>query len=609
MPDGNDANAELWSFSQPSSSVLAKRLAGGTSWADVTQVTALQAGSLPEVEVTSLNGQLYIAAHCGSAENRLFTYDPYHPSGARIRFVGFDYPLATTPTAADGAGAGAVAAEPRRYRQRWLEKDGTRIIRMSEPSAYYSFTPSGTKSTVVITRGTAPGLGETHWRLEVVGHNANLSADEEQDLYYILGDTAIATTTYTDSTLKVSDYPLSYELAPAVGEFLNWPAVRFIISDGNRLIGAGTTESTGYGSRIFFSPVLGSTDMGDLERVPINSTHENFITLNEKDGGSITGLAPSMNGSFYAFKRRQIWRISATGDDVTPYLPRLITSAFGAINQASIVQGRNLYGEPALYFWSEEGPCRLVATNAGSTDVQYLGEDIKDLTSQITFAGYTQAYPFAIFYAGLHQVWFWFNYVNGGNTIPVKAVFDIMRGTIEVGDYVRGGWSIHTDFTAGPTMSHGAACAAMFANTLGASMSSDLKPYAGLSSSAVLLKCDTTDTTDNAQNFQAYVKSRPLDIQQFGDNVGLGVSSLLADPATGVNITLSMIRDYGLETRTSAVSLTAAASETKVIRKFEDSEIAGAGVVQVQLGDSAAVAATQWKLHELALTVFPQEPR
>jgi hypothetical protein len=623
VPGSDETAAEMWLFTtkQSDGSPLVKRLAAGTTWADVTGGSLIHSSSQPEeVETTTLDGRLYIAARSATG-SRLLVYDTTYTGGAQIRYVGFTAP--SNPTVAN-QGSGTMSAVARYYRIRWVQKDGSTVIRRSEPSTGVTITPSGSGLSVRVTQPTPPGVGETHWEVEataaqiVGGNTVALTTDPDGNYigdFYLLSSVAVATTTYDDSTGHLIYDDGGFTLSADRGEYSTWPNVRYIISDGNRLIGAGSHISGEKTSRIYFSQVLGSSDQGDAERVPVNTVHENFMTLNEKDGGAITGLAKSINGSFYAFKRRQIWEMTPTGDDVTPYLPRLITAAFGSVSQASIVAGRDLYGNPAIYFWSEEGPCRLVIQGAGVTSVEYLGQDIYDLVSQVQYTlvahstpGNNQAYPFTIYYPAKHQVWFFFKYESGANAIRVKAVLDVMQAMKIAGEHVRGGWSVHTSYstTQSANLSSDQICGVLFARTLGASMSMDLVPYVGYSG---LLRCDTTDTTDNGDTFQAYIKSRPLDILPFGDNVGVGVCNLLADAQAATTIQLSLIRDYGLETRTSTVSIAAEASETKVNRKFESAEIAGAGTVQFQLGDASAVAIAPWKLHQLSLTIIPQEPR
>ena len=120
-------------------------------------------------------------------------------------------------------------------------------------------------------------------------------------------------------------------------------------------------------------------------------------------------------------------------------------------------------------------------------------------------------------------------------------------------------------------------------NTLGTTMSSDLKPYIGRASGTAIWKCDTTDLDDGGTDFQAYVKSRPiLTMGELGHKVGLEEPLMLAKALSGVTITLTTDRDFGLETRTHTQLLTASASETRVFKKFEGGGVGEADVVQVQ---------------------------
>jgi hypothetical protein len=146
-------------------------------------------------------------------------------------------------------------------------------------------------------------------------------------------------------------------------------------------------------------------------------------------------------------------------------------------------------------------------------------------------------------------------------------------------------------------------------NTLGATMSRDLKPYIGRASGTAIWKLDTSATDDAGTAFQAYIKTKPLILAPIGQNVGVGQSILVAKALAGCTITQTLDRDYGLETRTSTALLTAEGSESRVIRKFEASDLSQAGAVQVQLGDGSAIASGAWVLDALELPIFPQEQR
>src|SRR5262249_44739127 len=159
------------------------------------------------------------------------------------------------------------------------------------------------------------------------------------------------------------------------------PSVKYLVTDGNRLLGAGAWEpsgvtSGGKNSRVWYTPVLGSADKGDDERVPNQTTQKNWVDLNENDGGGVTGLGV-LNGTPIAFKYRQIYRLTPTGDVTTPYLPKKLIDGVGCVSHKSITVGEDEVGHPALYFLSHKGAYRLVMSGAGIA-LQYLWRDNED---------------------------------------------------------------------------------------------------------------------------------------------------------------------------------------------------------------------------------------
>ncbi len=142
----------------------------------------------------------------------------------------------------------------------------------------------------------------------------------------------------------------------------------------------------------------------------------------------------------------------------------------------------------------------------------------------------------------------------------------------------------------------------MFSNTIGAKMSRDLKPYVAVTSGTdLLLKSDTADLDDDGTKFQAFVTSGLIvPAQQLGTFVDVGETVLVAKAQAGVTIQQTLIRDYGLENRTSTVVLTPAGSEARVIVKVEGSAMAQAKTLQVTLGDVSAVSSA-WSLEALVI--------
>jgi hypothetical protein len=574
VPGADETAAELWAVDN-ASPIQFGRLAGGTSWAKVLPKDDVDSHP-QDVQAASFNGKLFFAFN--SDEDRLHVWD-----GTTLRRTGLAVPAA--PTAAN-TGAGSYSATARRYRVRWTVQVGGITVRRSEAGAVVSFTPSGTGTAARVTMPTLADEGETHWELEA----APASGD-----FYRIATTAIGTTTYDDSGSPDS-YNTTGTETDETGLYTNWPSVKYLLTDGNRLVGAGSWESGGKNSRVYFSPVLGSLDVSDDERVVQTTDQKNYIDINENDGGFITGLAGPLQGSIYAFKYRQIWKLVPTGDVSGPYLAFNISPRVGALTQKSIVDAQDYLGNPAIYFLSQRGPCRV-----GAEGLEYLGRDIEDIWSTVNLAA-TTTVGFSVYHAAKNQVWFWV--ATGASNSPNKIlVFDIMLGNSVDGERVRGGWSQFTGEIAE------ANSAVMFSNTLGASMSRDLKPYIGQSkASATILKADTADLTDNGTAFRGYLRSRPYTPAGLSINFGFDEGYLVAKSSSGVSIRLSVIRDMGAETRTSDVLLTAAGSETYVLKKFEACDLSEAWCAQMEIGDASAVAGA-WTLDGFTVPVPVQERR
>jgi hypothetical protein len=592
VPGNDETAAELWGIDGAATPIW-KRLTGGTSWANVTVDDAVS--SKPqEIVGVALNGKRFFAYD--STVDRLHVYDPTLGS-PRVRRVSFATPAA--PTVAN-VGAGAYAAVLRYYRVRWLQLSGTTIIRRSEPGASVSFTPSGTGTAARITQPTVAGEGETHWEIERSSDNTTW--------YRLFGTgstvepspVAIATTTDDDSYTAAQNE--AQPVSDAVGMHSRFPSVKFLMTDGNRLLGGGAWESagadsSGKNSRIWFTPVLGSADKGDDERVPNQTTQKNWVDLNENDGGALTGGGGPLNGVPWWFKYRQVWKLRPTGDVTTPYLPRKVRNDVGCIAHKTLALGEDQHGDAALYFLSHRGPYRVTING----EVQYLGRDNEDIWRTMNLGASTLV-AHSTYYPDLHQWWLWIA-TGASNDPDTKMMLDVQRGFPDVNGQIRGGWAKHTSDSAG------ARCSCLFSNTLGASMSRDLKPHIGRSSGTVILKCDTTDTTDNGTNFQAYATTRPL--LTTGDlmrKVGLAESTLIGKATAGSDVTVTIERDFGRETRAHGVSLAPAASETRVVKKVEGSEMGEADVIQLTIGDSAANTEV-WTVDAMIAPVIPQETR
>jgi len=275
-----------------------------------------------------------------------------------------------------------------------------------------------------------------------------------------------------------------------------------------------------------------------------------------------------------------------TGEIAAPYLPRAISKSVGCIAHKSIVLAEDEHGNPALYFLSHRGPYRI-----GSQGLQYLGRDLEDLWATVNL-GASNVVCHGVYHADKHQVWYWI--ATGNANDPNKAlVFDVHLGREDENGAVRNGWSVFTgDLGA-------ARCSAMFANTLGASMSRDLKPHIGQAGAAARLWKGDTGTDDAGTAFQAYVD---LPAKHFG---GLGRKcqinqGLVLGSAGSQTLRLTFTRDYGFDSSTADVAMTAQASETRVQKPFEAAQVADAMSVQIRIGDGSAVS-NSWTIDALVL--------
>ena len=114
---------------------------------------------------------------------------------------------------------------------------------------------------------------------------------------------------------------------------------------------------------------------------------------------------------------------------------------------------------------------------------------------------------------------------------------------------------------------------------------------------------------DAGTTFQAYVDTKPEAPFGFGFNLSVTDPQLIGEVASGVTITVSPLSDFGLSVAQSgSVSLTASGSETRVQKRVEGLQTAGAGVVGFRIGDSAAVA-NAWTLDALLGVYHQQEAR
>jgi len=351
---------------------------------------------------------------------------------------------------------------------------------------------------------------------------------------------------------------------------------------------------------VWWTPALGTTDTdGDSERISDTDDLKTYLFVEE----GLTGGGGPLLGSMYLFGYRKTWKLVPTGEASAAYQRITIRTDIGCIRHKTIVMGEDEQGRPALYWLSHVGPYR-----AGVSGVQYIGRDMEDRWVLVNLEA-TGVVAHGLFVPDRHQVW-WFVASGSSQNNPNELwIFDCRLGrVVEINRVttMRYGWS-RADGVATE-----ARCSVLFADTLGASMSRDVKPYVGRVGTGIsaptLWKLDT-GTQDVSTNYQAYLITKTFLMGGGQYNLSLRHDALLlAETSSGVTITLTLTRDWGLETTTATALLTAAASETRALLKFEGAQISEAAAVSFQIGDAAA-ANTSFVLDRLVTPVTRDDRR
>lgn len=537
------------------------------------------AGSVPYLTGASLNGKCFLAYYSAGV-NRLHCWD-----ATSIRRVGLA-PFAAAPTVAN-TGGGAYPATLRYYRTASAHISGVIHVRRSELSASVSFTPSGAGTHARVTRPTAVGEGETHWLVYA-------SADDVYSNYHLIATVAIGTTTYDDNA-TVSAY--TGDAPQIAGLNVPPPSARYVISDGNRLLLAGAYETSASSgqteprtSRVWYTRVLGSSAIGDDESIPNTSAsgltpaQKNYIDVGENDNaGAITALA-ILNGVIYVFKLRALYRLAPTGDDLAPYRSVLVSSVTGCSSHASVVQGEDAAGTPVLYFTNRRGVYRLTT----SSGPEFISHPLDDYTLPGSLIC-------SVYYPHRRQLW-----VNLADTGVI--------GTLGIYDVRKGGWTIHK--YAGGVFYSGVIFQELdnVAGNIVPATTGVHKPVLFQGGGTGHMGDDAGSATDPGGNFQAYVQSRPYFPAGVGKRVFLHDAILIAAAASGVTVTATTTGDFGApsQTTTATALLTAAGSETRVIKRVEESALGAVDAVQFTLGDGSA-AANYWVLDALEVPFTVQE--
>src|SRR6185436_16308050 len=100
-----------------------------------------------------------------------------------------------------------------------------------------------------------------------------------------------------------------FDAEASIGANTPWPSVKYLTTDGARLIGLGAYALTADGAmppkrgRVNFSPALDSSGIQDDERVSDTTEIQGWIDLSRNAEGVDRGLA-RLGNTIYAFQSR-----------------------------------------------------------------------------------------------------------------------------------------------------------------------------------------------------------------------------------------------------------------------------------------------------------------
>lgn len=594
QPTNTLGDSELWVLGQhltAANNVLTHRTT--TTWTTVVpdDTITVTSGLGHKLSSVSLHGKFFIAYK--SAVDQLHVWD-----GTSLRKTSLVAPT-LAPTGAD-TGVGTYAST-RYFRVRYVKLSGTTVLLRSEPSPVLTFTPSGAGSGVIITKPAAINQGETHWELEASTDNAN---------FYRVARTLVGTATVTDSTVYATGYS-GGTLSEALTSYTQIPSGKFLGVDSDRLLIAGSWENSAYASRLWWTPVLGNTGVGNDER--LDMTVDPFIDLDGFEGGEITGISRSINGYLFVFKFGHIYKIVRTGQRTSAYSALPITKARGAF-PGSLVEAVDEAGNPAQYFLDPKiGPMRI-----GNNGLEWCGRDVRNLWSRVNVAATTPAH--GVFYQAKNQVHFWValdgaDYPNAKIIVHCDQITSTSNGATK-------GW---VTVPVGNRISD-AHCSLMFSPNVDSidARSQALVPFIGkgqwvVSGSTIkdlVQQCDigvrdAFTTGDTTAYYYATIQTKPLTPVGLLNMYGVMAGSIVVVAVTGASnhIYVKAVRDFGVDSITTSTSLVPTGSEIILVKKLDNLNFAEATTIQITMGDldTSILPATSWRIHAFTMKIRPEQ--
>lgn len=521
-----------------------------------------------------LHNKLFAGYMDGAATDRLHVYD-----GTTWRRAGLAAPGAA-PTVAN-TGGGAYPAVIRYYRQRYTVQSGGVTILRSEPSAVVSFTPSGAGTAARVTKAATISEGETHWELEASADNAN---------FYRIATTVVGTTTYDDSAL-VATYATTGILTEDAGDYSLIPNYRWLTLENDRLIlGARTVGSSlSTDARVSWTQLPSQTGVGNDERLPTDVA--NFIDLDQNVGGPLTGLR-AYDNKIVAFKAGALYILVRSGLNANAYVLGEVVKGQGAI-PFTVVIGQDSQSRNCLYFLDPyngpsihgpEGTRALV-----SRRLLRRWRDYRNLA--LASSGLIQAA--GVYHPDKKQVWWDVDY-SGSDVAPsygsIRWILDVMSGGI-------------TTNTVGPFAN--SETITNFSQPSGNAMVAWLGyPHIGTfegtgASNSRLLRCDDASSlTDMGTGYRTYLKTKAYVLAKMDQGSVVKCVVEGYNTTAAVTLTLSVIKDYGIEQADYTFTLPTTGSFTTTL---DNVVLAEAKVVQFVIGNPSGFSSSQgvWHIHRL----------
>jgi hypothetical protein len=246
-------------------------------------------------------------------------------------------------------------------------------------------------------------------------------------------------------------------------------------------------------------------------------------------------------GAIWVFKARAIFKLTRTDTRANAYKAVKHTSKYGALH-GSVLSGQDATGSPCVYFFDPQvGPCRI-----GAGGIKTCGEDIRATWSTInpdaTVACVSLYDP-----ATQQAIW---NIATGASTIPDTRLVLQVDLTRDYADGVRKGWTVWTGIPAT------ALTMCLYADNIedNAARSSTLVPLFGVTGGALVHLADDS-ATDAGTAYTATVTTKPYWLRSLVQRFQVRAAALCARSIEHSAVTLSLVRDFGLETPATATAV------------------------------------------------------